>query len=253
MKKILIIEKRKKAKELHNKGWSIRKIAKSLVAGKNNVNKWINMSDEDLILDHRGWKKGNLRTHQEVERKRIISIRKQLEKEKSYFTGELVVRKNYECLYGKTVNQWFVKKVLKDAELVQKRTVKKKGKSKYMKYPKYTLNKLGKILMSIDFIGPKYLKGGKSRINFLSCKYIRPNKLGVMKKIEGQTTDEVIKNLMKLWETNPIPDVLKIDNDSAFGSNALHKNSLGRLTLFLLNLGISPLYIALGVRGIMEK
>ncbi len=29
-------------------------------------------------------------------------------------------------------------------------------------------------MMSIDFIGPKYLKGSDNMINFLTCKYIRP-------------------------------------------------------------------------------
>jgi len=37
---------------------------------------------------------------------------------------------------------------------------------------------------------------------------------------------------------------LKIDNDSAFGANLLHEKYLGQLTFFLLNLGVSPLYIA---------
>ena len=40
-----------------------------------------------------------------------------------------------------------------------------------MKYPEYTLTKLGKSMMSIDFIGPKYLKGSDNRINFLSVSY----------------------------------------------------------------------------------
>lgn len=98
--------------------------------------------------------------------------------------------------------------------------------------------------MSIDFIGPKYLKGSNKKINFLSCKYIRPKKEGIVKRIEGQTTDETIKILKEIWQTEPIPDVLKVDNDSAFGANQTHKMCVGRLTLFLLNLGIKPLYVA---------
>ncbi len=121
---------------------------------------------------------------------------------------------------------------------------KSKGASKYMQYPQYTLNKLGKIVMSIDFIGPKYLKGSSDKINFLSCKYIRPKKEGTVKRVEGQTTEEVIKNLKELWQTNPIPNVLKVDNDSAFGTNSVHERCVGRLTLLLLNLGIKPLYVA---------
>jgi len=245
MKKILVFEKRKKARELRSKGWSIRKIAQALIASKNSVNKWIKMTEEEIVSDGRGWERGKLKEHTEIEKKRIIDIRRQLEKECSYFIGELIVKKNYENLYGEPIERWFIKKVLKDSDLVKKKSIKKRdGRSKYMKYPDYTINKLGKIFMSMDFIGPKYLKGGEKRINFLSCKYIRPNKLGIMERTDGQTTEEVIRILSKLWINNPIPDVLKVDNDSAFGTNTLHKNALGRLTIFLLNIGVSPLYVA---------
>ena len=129
-------------------------------------------------------------------------------------------------------------------KMVKSPQKKRKGVSKYMQYPKHTLNKLGKIVMSVDFIGPKYLKGSNHKINFLSCKYIRPKKAGIVNRIEGQTTDEVIKILKEIWQTDPIPDVLKVDNDSAFGANLRHKMNVGRLTLFLLNIGIKPLYVA---------
>jgi hypothetical protein len=121
---------------------------------------------------------------------------------------------------------------------------KKRGLSKYMKYPNYTLTKLGKSMMSIDFIGPKYLKGSSNRINFLSCKYIRPEKRGIAKRIEGQTTEQTIKTLKEIWRTHPIPEILKIDNDSAFGGSFSHEKYIGKLVFFLLNLGVYPLYIA---------
>jgi hypothetical protein len=55
---------------------------------------------------------------------------------------------------------------------------------------------------------------------------------------------EVISTLKKIWEKNPIPEVIKVDNDSAFGAHSTHNISIGRLTIFLLNLGVSPLYIS---------
>ncbi len=113
-----------------------------------------------------------------------------------------------------------------------------------MKYPVHTLNKLGKRVMSIDFIGPKYLTGSSECINFLSCKYIRPNNVGLVKRVEGQTTEDCISTLKEVWQTNPIQEVLKIDNDSAFDTNLTHKKSIGKFTLFLLNYGIISLYEA---------
>ncbi len=75
-------------------------------------------------------------------------------------------------------------------------------------------------------------------------KYIRPQKQGIATRIEGQTTEETIKALKEIWKTHPIPEILKIDNDSAFGANLSHEKYIGKLALFLLNLGVYPLYIA---------
>lgn len=244
MKKILINEKRKKAKELKVKGWSNRKIAMHLVASKDSIGKWVKIKDEDIETDHRGWEKGKLRKHKEEERERIKNIRKELVKENSYFIGDKVIQSNYENLYGDKLSSWFINNTLKESGLVKGIIKKEKGKSKYMKYPVNTINKLGKIMMSMDFIGPKYLKGSDERINFISCKYIRPNKEGIVKRVNGQTAVEAIKFLKELWKTNPIPDVLKVDNDSAFGANLSHEMCIGKLSYFLLNLGVTPLYIA---------
>jgi transposase len=244
MKKKLLIFKRKKAKELHEKGWSNRKIAHHLLASKDSVGKWIQMDENEVSNDNRGWEKGKSRKYTPETKEQVIKIRRDLEKEDSYFIGSEVVKQNYENQTGKEVSKSYVDRVLKEKGMVKSPGKKKKGKSKYMKYPEYTLTKLGKSMMSIDFIGPKYLKGSDDRINFLSCKYIRPQKQGIAKRIEGQTTEETIKALKEIWKTHPIPEIVKIDNDSAFGANLPHEKYVGKLALFLLNLGVYPLYIA---------
>lgn len=245
MEKNLIITKRKKAKILYEKkGWSIRKIAKHLVAGKDNVSRWIQMTEEELNSDNRGWKKNRLRLHTHSKKEKIKSIREELENEDCFFFGAKVVRENYRHQTGEDISLWFVNATLKEYGLVKSHFKKKKGRSKYMLYPVNTIRKLGKSMMSIDFIGPKYLKGPNNRINFLSCKYIRPNKEGIVKRIEGQTTQQTISTLKQVWQDYFIPEVLKVDNDSAFGANLTHCESVGKLTIFLLNLGVKPLYVA---------
>lgn len=244
MKKELLILKRKKAKELHNEGWSIGKIARYLMTRKNSVCNWVKLKDEETIIDKRGWKKGTPRKYTSKAKEEIINIRKELEKEESYFVGSLVVKQNYENRVGKKVSKDFVNRTLKEAGMVKSPQKKRKGLSKYMKYPQRTLAKLGKCMMSIDFIDPKYLKGSGDGISFLSCKYIRPRKHGIVKRVNGQTTEQTIKILKEIWKDNPIPDVVKADNDSAFGTNLSHKKCLGKLALFFLNLGITPLYVA---------
>ncbi len=245
MDKILLIIKRKKAYSLyHEKKWSIRKIARHLVAGRDNVCRWVKMPEDELSLDKRGWRKNRLRKYQDSDKEKVISIRQELLKEESYFWGDKVVRANYINQTGKDISLSFVASVLKESGLVKSHFKKKKGGSKYMMYPVNTLKQLGSSMMSLDFIGPRYLKGSSDKINFLSCKYIRPSKEGIVKRISGQTTDETIRILKQVWEEYFIPEVLKVDNDSAFGTNLTHKKSIGRLTLMLLNLGVKPLYVA---------
>lgn len=244
MKKEIIIAKCNKAKLLYSKGWSIRKISRHLVSGRNNVTRWIRSEAEDIRVEKRGWKKGQLRKNSTQAKERIKNIREELLKEKSYFYGSKVVRENYKNLYGEEISEWFVNNTLKEYGMVKSPQPKQPGKSKYMHYPVHTINKLCKILMSIDFIGPKYLKGSDKRINFLSCKYIRPCKEGIVEHVSGQSGKEAIRVLKKIWEEHPLPEVLKVDNDSAFGATLTHPLCIGKMTLFLLNLGVKPLYVA---------
>ncbi|CAD6492075.1 MAG: hypothetical protein DIAAKJNI_00206 [Candidatus Argoarchaeum ethanivorans] len=48
MNKRLLIDKRKKTKELHKKGWSDCKIARHLAASKNSVGKWMQMDEKSV-------------------------------------------------------------------------------------------------------------------------------------------------------------------------------------------------------------
>ncbi len=176
MKKKLLIFKRKKAKELHEKGWSNRKIAHHLLASKDSVGKWIQMDENEISNDNRGWEKGKSRKYTPETR--------DLEKEDSYFIGSEVVKQNYENQTGKEVSKSYVDLVLKEKGMVKSQEKKKKGKS----------------------------------------KYICPQKQGIATRIEGQTTEETIKALKEIWKTRLIPEILKIDNDSAFGANLSHEN-----------------------------
>ncbi len=43
----------------------------------------------------------------------------------------------------------------------------------------------------------------------------------------------ILREMNEIWKEHPIPDVLKVDNDTAFGAHSTHKESIGRLTIFL--------------------
>ncbi len=87
MNKELLISKRKKTKELHEKGWSNREIARQLLASGNSVGKWARMDERAVSIDNRGWEKGLSRKYAPETKQKIIRIREDLEKEDSYFIG----------------------------------------------------------------------------------------------------------------------------------------------------------------------
>ena len=113
-----------------------------------------------------------------------------------------------------------------------------------MNYPKRALDKLGKIVLGIDFVGPRYLKDNSNGVHFLSRKYIRPVQYGLIDRVEGQTTDEALRLLINDWKHHPLPEFIRMDNDPAFGEYNTHPHCIGRFTKVLLNLGITPLYSA---------
>ncbi len=90
------------------------------------------MLKDDIERDERGWKKDRLRVHTKEEGTRIIAIRKELEKEESFFFGADVIMKNYEHIYGESIKKWYVERVLRENGLTKKRLPKVKGISKYM-------------------------------------------------------------------------------------------------------------------------
>jgi hypothetical protein len=71
-------------------------------------------------------------THTPETKQQIIKIRKDLEKEDSYFIGSKVVKKNYEKQTGEKVSKSYVDGVLKEAGMVKSSEKKRKGRSKYL-------------------------------------------------------------------------------------------------------------------------
>lgn len=245
MKKALLFAKRKKAKQLHDKGLSINTIARKLVSNWRSVHKWVHM--EEVTEDNRGWKKGKLRSNTQKQQHRIIAIRKELRKEESYFFGSHVMQKNYKIRYPKdeVPSLYFIHKSLREEGLSmhQKHNRVKDG-STHLQYPKDTLDKIGKVVLGLDFVGPRYIQAQSEPVHFLARKYIRPIKYGRMTRIEAQTTEEALRVLLEDWKTLPVPDVVRMDNDRAFGVGSFHPRTIGTFLKVLLNLGITPIFSA---------
>jgi len=115
-----------------------------------------------------------------------------------------------------------------------------------MLYPKDYLSKLGKVLMQIDFIGPRYLTGSNDPIHFLSCKYVRPKKKHIFFRIKSQTTTEVLNVFYTLFFilNLPLPDIVQMDNDASFRGCIERAGCIGRVIRWLCCSGIIPVFNA---------
>lgn len=145
---------------------------------------------------------------------------------------------NYE-----TPSQWFIAETIRKNKLQTRKAKKRrKGGSEYLLYPTESVRNLGYIHQSADFIGKKYISGKSEPINIFSTCYHSPIKLYQIQRTLAEKTDYAIEVLIEFWRVYPIPDVFRIDNALQFRGTARGKRVIGKFLIFLLNLGITPLF-----------
>lgn len=140
-------------------------------------------------------------------------------------------------------SQWFIAETIRKNKLQTRKTKKrKKGGSAYLLYPIESIRALGYIHQSADFIGKKYISGKSNPVNIFSACYHAPIKLYQIQRVLAEKADYAINVLVKFWYIYPIPDVFRLDNALQFRGTARGKRALGKFLIFLLNLGITPLF-----------
>jgi len=100
----------------------------------------------------------------------------------------------------------------------------------------------GLIQESADFIGKKYLDGSPRPVTIFSSCYYRPFKMYQIQRTEAEKTKLAIEILSQQWTEFPVPHVLRMDNGTPFRGNGNTVRFLGSFVVFLLNLGIVPLF-----------
>lgn len=242
--KNIVILKRRKVKELKlhlNK----TQIAKRLAVTPAFVRRW--WDKEDTLVDERGWKKGRLRRRTDKEKERIIKIRKRLVDERSLFYGHDEVLREYHRLFPCSClpPRSFVAEVIKRNCKVERRKKRVPGGSKYLHYPEATIKTLGKTIQEIDFAGGRTLKGEKKIIHLFFRVYTQPFKLPLVSRINSPSGQEALNILVEDWKKYSLPDILKMDNDTAFmATGRYHELWLSKFICTILNLGITPCFTA---------
>jgi hypothetical protein len=209
--------------------------------------KWTKSRDQDLTVDHRGWKKGRRRSYSTDDEKRILRIHHELDTDPDeHFSGASAILQRYQKRYPKarTVSLRFIGRTLAKYGLSTKPKVRIKGASRYLHYPEATINRIGLSLLEIDFIGKKFITGRTQPVNFIAFSLRFPRKLKYFQRIESETANEVIKYCRKFFQLFEKPQVVKIDNGFAFAGAGPWPRVLNSVVLFLLKEKITPVFTA---------
>jgi len=164
---------------------------------------------------------------------------------KSYFIGGEYLRMDYAKKYSdnETPSPWFIAETIRKEHLQTRKPKKrKKGGAEYLLYPVQSIRSLGYIHQSADFIGKKYISGKSEPVNIFSTCYHAPIKIYQIERILAEKAAYAIEFLKKFWQVYPIPDIFRIDNGLQFRGTASGKRAIGKFLVFLLNLGITPLF-----------
>jgi hypothetical protein len=206
------------------------------------VVRWLN---DSVYGDQRGWKRGHARKHfGDTVFQRICDIKRD-RLAHSYFVGCGYVQMDYCRLYPEQEKPslWYIDEVVRQAKLQSKKPKgRHRGGSVYLLYPVECMKRLGVIQQSADFIGKKYLSGSSSPITIFSSCYYRPFKMYQIQRTESERAIFAIEILLSLWREYPAPHVFRMDNGGPFRGTGHSPRRLGTFVVFLLNLGIVPLF-----------
>lgn len=244
MKRVILFEKRKKARELSRKGWTNLKIARYLLVSKDAVARWVEMDEDEIEHDRRGGRQGRPVKYSDDDRSRILAIRRQLEQQSAAGIGSAVIKRIFKRKYGREVSEWFINKTLKETRIELEAPDEATVAARRTEWSAAELKRWGKIIMSLEFWGTSAGKSHGPPTYFLSCKYLYPGNLGIVSQIAAQTSEEVIRILKYIWRLYLKPDLVKMSFHSAFGVGLPRPYTIGKLAICLLNLGIKPYYTA---------
>ena len=227
---------------LHKVGQNNSQIAEALRLRRATVIEWLG---REAYIDNRGWKQGRARKHTDPAMVKRICRLKQRRVHDNYLVGSEYVQMDYCKSYPsqEVPSVWFIDSVVRKAGLqTRKPKTKRRGGSAYLLYPVVSMHRLGLIQESADFIGKKYLDGSPRPVTIFSSCYYRPFKMYQIQRTEAEKATLAIEILCQQWTDFPVPHVLRMDNAGPFRGTGTSPRRLGTFVVFLLNLGVVPLF-----------
>jgi len=97
----------------------------------------------------------------------------------------------------------------------------------------------------VDFVGPRYLAGDRTRYYFLVCKDVFDRAVYI-EFVSNRCSNTVLAFLVHSWQRLGIPDKLQLDNGREFTGFGQNARRLSRVIRFCLRLGVEPVFIPQG-------
>jgi len=228
-------------------GKTKREIVDFMGVSTNFVVKWTQSEDQDFTEDNRGWEKGKPRKWNQGVVRRIKRIREELEDDPSEdYWGPTAIEVEYRKRHpGKEVPPLrTIGKIIKNLGLTKnQKTEKKRGALRYLRYPEHTIHeKLGGRVLEADFVGDKYITGRSKPLHFIGYSFKHEPRLRHYERIEAQTKDEFKTYTQKFFDRFEVPDLLKVDNDSATIGGRFHKRTVSDVMAYLLEKKVHPVF-----------
>ena len=97
----------------------------------------------------------------------------------------------------------------------------------------------------VDGVGPRYLKGDKTRYYFWVCKDVFDQAV-YLELVKGRSMDGVLAFLIRAWQHLGLPEMVQFDNGREFCGFGYAARHLSRVIRLCLRLGIEPIFIPPG-------
>lgn len=94
----------------------------------------------------------------------------------------------------------------------------------------------------VDFVGPRYLQGERTRYYFLVCRDVFDQAVYV-EFVDHKTTDALLAFLVRAWQRLGIPEIVQFDNGREFCGWGKAARSLSRVIRLGLRLDVEVLFI----------
>ena len=206
--------------------------------------KWVNRYD----LEDPEWYKSHSCTPHKIANKTsleienaILGIRAKL-KNANEFYGALAVQWAMEDLRYKNIpSETTIKRILKRHNRIEPRRSNNRYKPKNIPYPRVEPNGEPNLLHEMDFLGPRYLKGG-FRFYSLNIMDIGTHRVALTIS-KNQCDYTVVETLLSSWKRLGIPRYLQMDNQLPFTGSNRYPRAFGSVIRLCLYLDVEPVFI----------